>query len=246
MIIMVTNMKKTEYEKLRTKIIGVLEGLTLANKEFFNVRKALVYAEKIHCHQRKDGTPEFSHQLEMLGIALSFHALLLNPYDVYMAIILHDTIEDYPEYQQEIHEIFPDVVKYSRILSKFTDSVRGFQDPESNESTYYEYFDNISNCEVCSVVKLIDRVHNLSTAPGVFSTNKIEEYCNEVDKYFIDMMKNSKDKFNQRTVYEILKFMLQTEVNTIRAFLNTIKKQEEEERNTVSAIDLINRLKVNP
>lgn len=241
---MVTNMQKTEYEKLRTKIIGVLEGLTLANKDFFNVRKALVYAEKIHCHQRKDGTPEFSHQLEMLGIALSFHALLLNPYDVYMAIILHDTIEDYPERQQEIHEIFPDVVKYSRILSKFTDSVR--VDFETQEYTYYEYFDKISNCEVCSVVKLIDRVHNLSTAPGVFSTNKIEEYCNEVDKYFIDMMKSSKDKFNQRTVYEILKFMLQTEVNTIRSFLITIKKKEEEELKTVSAADLIDRLKVKP
>lgn len=225
-------MKKTDYSKLRTKILGIIEGLTLSDPKYFNVRRALIYAEKIHCNERRDGTPEFSHQLEMLSVALSLHSSLLKPYEVYMAIIIHDTIEDYPQTQPELQEMFPDEVKYSRTLSKYKD----------NESdTYYDYFKQISKCEVCSVVKLIDRVHNLSTAPGVFRTAKLFEYCNEVDQYFLDMMHFAKSNFNQREVYEVLKFMLQTEVRTIRTFLEMLG--DSPNASNVSAQELVNKLK---
>ncbi|QOI72089.1 hypothetical protein pEaSNUABM50_00065 [Erwinia phage pEa_SNUABM_50] len=229
-------MKKTDYTKLRTKILGIIEGLTMFDSKYFNVRRALVYAEHVHCNQRRDGTPEFSHQLEMLSLALSLHNSLLKPYEVYMAIIIHDTIEDYPHTQPELAQMFPDVVNYSRILSKFNDS---------DLSTYYNYFAQIAACEVCSVVKLIDRIHNLSTAPGVFSTAKIGEYCDEVDMYFLNMMHIAKSNFNQREVYEVLKFILQNEVRTIRAFLRLAEAKEEEERKTVSASELVQRLKRN-
>lgn len=205
---------KTEYNKLRTKILGIIEGLTMFDSKYFNVRRALVYAEQVHCYKRRDGTPEFSHQLEMLSLALSLHNSLLKPYEVYMAIIIHDTIEDYPETQNVLANMFPDVVEYSRVLSKFTDGY---------SKTYYQYFTQIANSEVCSVVKLIDRIHNLSTAPGVFSTEKISEYCDEVDMYFVEMMRIAKSNFNQRDVYEVLKFILQNEVRTIRSFLQLVK-----------------------
>lgn len=231
-------MQKTEYTKLRTKVLGIIEGLTLFEPMYFNVRRAIIYAEQIHSNQRRDGNPEFSHQLEMLSLAISLHNSLINPYGVYMAIIMHDTIEDYPEYQQELSRMFPDTVKYSRILSKFVDS-------EGDDKTYYDYFCQISECEVCSVVKIIDRIHNLSTAVGVFSLEKLSEYCDEVEKYFVDMMRIAKNKFNQREVYEVLKFMLQTEVRTIRNFLKLIADEQAEANKQVSASDLIERLKGN-
>ena len=230
-------MQKTEYNKLRTKVLGIIEGLTLSDPKYFDVRRAITYAEQVHCNKRRDGNPEFSHQLEMLSLALSLHSSLLNPYGVYMAIILHDTIEDYPEYQQELSLMFPDTVKYSRNLSKFTDT------ESDGDKTYYEYFAQLSKCEVCSVVKIIDRIHNLSTAVGVFSTEKLSEYCDEVDNYFVDMMRSAKNEFNQREVYEVLKFMLQTEVRTIRAFLSIILVKENEERKRIHSEDLISRLK---
>lgn len=202
-------MLKTSYEKLRTKVLGIVEGLALSDDKYFNVRKAFCYAEKIHSNLRKDGSPEFSHQLEMLSLALSLHSTLNNPYAVYIAIILHDTLEDYPEFTNAIYTEFPDVAEYSAKLSKFKDS----------DGNYYEYFDNISDCEVCSVVKAIDRIHNLSTAVGVFSTEKLKEYCQEVEKYFFTMIHEAKSKFNQRSTYEVLKFMLITEVRMIEYFL---------------------------
>ncbi|AFC21522.1 hypothetical protein GAP32_074 [Cronobacter phage vB_CsaM_GAP32] len=212
-------MEKTEYSKLRTKVLGIIEGLTLLDPKYFNVRRVITYAEQIHSNQRRDGNPEFSHQLEMLSLALGLHNSLLDPYSVYMAIVTHDLIEDYPEYQQELAQMFPDSVKYSRTLSKFVDS------DSSEGKTYYDYFEQIAHCAVCSVVKLIDRIHNLSTAVGVFSIAKLAEYCDEVEKYFLDMMRTAKNQFNQREVYEVLKFMLQTEVRTIRAFLTILESK---------------------
>lgn len=229
-------MEKTEYTKLRTKILGIIEGLSLIDARFFNVRKAITYAEKVHCYKRKDGNPEFSHQLEMLSLALSFHNSLSDPYSVYLAIIVHDTIEDYPEEQETLEEMFPDAVMFSRRLSKFKQTDNG-------DRIYQAYFDKIASCEVCSVVKLIDRIHNLSTAVGVFSTEKLAEYCDEVEMYFVDMLKSAKNQFNQREVYEVLKFMLMNQVRTIRKFLVIIDAQTEETNKTFTAQQLLKRLK---
>lgn len=226
-------MEKTEYTKLRTKILGIIEGLTLSDARYFNVRRAIVHAEGVHSNQRRDGTPEFSHQLEMLSLGLSLHNSLIDPYSVYMAIIVHDTIEDYPETQPVLQEMFPDAVQFSHRLAKFKDF-------SHDEDLYYGYFNRVSECEVCSVVKLIDRIHNLSTAVGVFSNEKLAEYCNEVEKYFLDMMHKAKSNFNQREVYEVLKFMLMTEVRTIRKFLTIIGDQEAERKKTYTAEQLVN------
>lgn len=206
---------KTEYTKLRTKMLGIVEGLALADDSYSELRNLISFAERVHCGIRKDYTPEFSHQLEMLALALTFHESLQNPLAVYMAVVAHDLIEDYPGFEEELESKFSTVRQYSKNLAKSPDYVM-YAMGEDDTPTYHQYFDVVSRCEVCSVVKLIDRVHNLSTAPGVFSTEKIMKYCDEVDTYFYDLIRNAKTLHNQRTVYETLKFMLKTQVHTIR------------------------------
>lgn len=202
---------KTDFGKLRTKVLGMVEGLALVDKSYAKLRRLIGYAETVHCNERKDGSPEFSHQLEMLALALTFHESLSKPLDVYMAIITHDLLEDYPELGLELNASFPETIKYSDRLAKIEDL--------EGTKQYYSYFESLADCEVCSVVKLIDRVHNLSTAPGVFKTEKILEYCDEVERYFLPMTRTAKAKFDQRSVYETLKFMLNTQVHTIRALV---------------------------
>lgn len=204
---------KTDYSKLRTKIFGIVEGLSLSDSKYSRLRRLMSLAETFHCNQRKDGSEEFSHQLEMLGLALTFHQSLSKPLDVYMAVIAHDMIEDYPESLEVLQADFPEVIQYSKTLAKEVDK-RNTVEPE-----YFGYFSELGQCEVCSVVKLIDRVHNLSTAPGVFTESKILQYCDEVDEYFFDMIRAAKIQFDQRPVYEALKFMLNTQIHTIRSLL---------------------------
>lgn len=201
---------KTDFTKLRTKVFGIVEGLALADPTYYELRRLLTYAEKVHCNLRKDGSPEFSHQLEMLALALTFHESLSKPLDVYMAVIAHDLLEDYPEVESVLSVDFPSTTVYSRRLAKFK---------SNHENEYTAYFAGLAGCEVCSVVKLIDRVHNLSTAPGVFKASKLIEYCKEVDVYFFDMIREAKGNFNQRSVYETLKFMLNTQIHTISSLI---------------------------
>lgn len=207
-------MNKTEYLKLRTKIFGILDGLSIMDKRYFNVIKLMHYAETVHSGKRKDSTPEFSHQVEMLGLVMPFHDLLLKPYEVYMTIIAHDLIEDYPETYSVLQRDYPCIVDYSYKLSK--------ADKDADL-----YFNNIANCEVCSIVKMIDRIHNLSTAIGVFSPEKLISYCTEVEEYFTPMIRTAKNQFNQRNVYVALKNILMIQHNTItKIILPKITKDE--------------------
>lgn len=211
---------KTNYTKLRTKVLGIIDGMTIMDSSYNILYKAIHEIEQIHNNLRKDGSPEFSHQIEMLAFALNYHHLLLKPLDVYLAILTHDTLEDYPETITQVKDIFKgteiDVVGYSNKLSKIG-------------KTPNHYFDSLSQCEVCSVVKLIDRIHNLSTAPNVFSTEKILKYCDEVETYFLPVLyRNAKVIHNQRQVYELLKSTLVIQCSTIRNIIISLTKKEEE------------------
>lgn len=205
-----TIMEKTNFTKLRTKVLGIIEGMTMLDERYFTLRKAILFAEQVHCNLRKDGSPEFSHQLEMLAFAFTMHTLLIKPFEVYISIVLHDLYEDYPQHLEYIRENFPDFEQYAIRLSKFKDA---------SEKQYKSYFKAIGECDVCSVVKSIDRYHNLSTAPGVFSTQKIMEYCDEVEMYFLPMLRAAKQLHNQRAVYELMKSVLSTQIKTIDTFL---------------------------
>lgn len=207
---------KTEYSKLRTKVLGLIDGMTMMEPKYHILNKVIHSVESIHNNYRKDGQPEFSHQIEMLAMALNFHTMLSKPLDVYLAIVLHDTLEDYPQHVSDLQVLlsdYPEVVGYSMKLSKVG-------------KLHDTYFSELGNCEVCSVVKLIDRVHNLSTAPNVFSVQKITEYCNEVHRYFIPILyRTAKVKFNQRAVYEVLKTMLITQCSTIQNMILSMQSE---------------------
>lgn len=203
-------MPKTDYSKLRTKVLGIIEGLALADPDYNELRRLLTFCEGIHTNTRKDGSREFSHQLEMIAYAITFHSQLTDPLSVYCAILVHDVLEDYPEQRGAMLAEFPSVVDLSTRLSKFKDS---------SHDTYYGYFSSLADCPVCSIVKLIDRVHNLSTAPGVFSVAKLREYIRETENYYFGLIRECKLRYENRSVYENLKFVLTTQVNTISALL---------------------------
>lgn len=209
-------MPKTDYSKLRTKVLGIIEGLTLADPDYSSLRRLLSFCEGIHVNTRKDGSREFSHQLEMIAFALTFHAQLDDPLSVYSAILVHDVLEDYPEQLGTMLLLFPEVVSLSTRLSKWKDE----------DGTYNGYFEELSKCSVCSIVKLIDRVHNLSTAPGVFSVAKLHEYIRETEKYYFELIRVCKLRYENRSVYENLKFVLTTQVNTIQALLPSSEKRK--------------------
>ena len=212
-------MNTTEYSKLLQSIRSQFIGMAKHDPSYMDCVKALNLAEsRIHTGMRKDGkTKEFYHQLSIVGFLITQHRNLANPRAVYIAAILHDTPEDYPEFSAMIREMFPNDFVYAQRLSKI--------DNDGNKIPYATYFGEMGRCPVCSVVKLVDRIHNTSTMPGVFSPEKMRKYIDEIVQYFLPMAKAARRAFpEQDAFYELAKSVLSMKVASYTYFLDEIDR----------------------
>lgn len=214
-------MNTTEYSKLKLVLEQRLLGMADVSPRYFVVIEALRYAEKIHSGTRKDGvTPEFYHQLSILGRAMSMHPLLIDPASVYVAILLHDAPEDYKEIIHDLIVKFPEDSHNALALSKYRFKHRYGTTFDTEAKVYQDYMDELAQSPVLSVVKLLDRLHNLSTMPGVFNKDKMLRYIKEVDEYFMLMLKQAKRLHpKQSNAYELIKSDLNLMTNTLKHFL---------------------------
>lgn len=194
-------MNTVDYNKLRTSIRYTFIGMAYIDKRYYVCLKALQYAEGMHTGVRKDNvTKEFYHQLNIVGYLLTLHGSLIDPVAVYVTALLHDVYEDYPVTRQYLTDNFGEFMPFILRVSKIRDGIK---------VPYTVYFSDMSECHVTSVVKGADRLHNLSTMEGVFSEEKQLKYKEEVDKYFLPMLKYARRKFpEQTTAYENLKCIL--------------------------------------
>lgn len=202
-------MNTTDYEKLKTSLKNQLRGMAQIDKRYELPLKALSYAESIHTGMRKCGKiPEFYHQLSLLGWLMTCHSMLDRPWMVYTAALLHDVAEDYPEQVEVMRKLFGDeVVLHSQTLSKYNGNVK---------VPYEQYFEEIARCPVCSIVKLADRIHNLSTMQVPFSAEKQQEYISDVTQWFLPMLKKARCiHMSQANAYELAKSTLSLLCNAI-------------------------------
>ncbi|MGD1527149.1 HD domain-containing protein [Vibrio owensii] len=202
-------MNTTDYDKLKTSLKNQLRGMALIDSRYELPLKALSYAETVHTGFRKCGKiPTFYHQLSLLGWLMSIHKLLERPWMVYTAAILHDVAEDHPEEIEKMRKLFGDeVVNHSKTLSKNQDG---------NQIPYEIYFEQISQCPVCSIVKLADRIHNLSTMQIPFSLEKQQAYIADVTNWFMPMLRKARAMHLQQvSAYEVAKSTLNLLCNAI-------------------------------
>ncbi|MCK9441801.1 MAG: hypothetical protein M0Q13_10330 [Methanothrix sp.] len=171
----------------------------LLGRKYIKSVEALDFALQFHNGFRKDKiTPEFQHQVYIGNFARVYEPLLIYPEEVFTSIFLHDLIEDYDISKQEIKIKFGELV--SSAVDKLSKKNRTFK---KNIETY---FNDISECPIASVIKGIDRVHNIHTMVGVFSHEGELHYIEETEKYIIPTLYNARHIFHQQeAVYENLK-----------------------------------------
>lgn len=194
-------MNTTEYDKLRLTLKSQLIGMATLDSRYNTCIEAFAFAEGVHNGFRKDGTTrEFYHQLSILGYLMTLHHSLDEPHLVYQVALLHDAYEDYMNFSADLQSKFPEAFPYIQRISKV--------DTEG-PINIVAYYHNMSTCSVTSIVKAVDRIHNLSTMTGIFSEDKISRYKEEVDTYFLPMIKRARRMFpSQTAAYENLKCVL--------------------------------------
>lgn len=198
------------YEKMKIALRAFLQG-----RKYYNALRAMDFAEQRHNGLRKDGQPEFSHQVSQALYAITMIDLLMFPEETICVIFLHDIIEDKGVNHKELIELFGVVVGDATLkMSKVVDGMR------IPDEIYYKI---LGTCPIASVAKGFDRVHNLMTMLGGFKPAKRVSYIQETLEKTVPMLKTGRRSFpEQQPVYENIKFVM---INQIQLY-NALNEKE--------------------
>lgn len=193
------------YDKMRVALRALLEG-----RKFYTALRAMHFAEKLHNGVRKDGQPEFSHQVSQALYAITLVDLLLYKEETLCVIFLHDVIEDKNVTHKELVSLFGKTIADATLkMSKVVDGIR------IPDETYYN---NLSPCPIASPAKGFDRVHNLMTMLGGFKPEKRISYIEETLTKVVPMLKKARREHpEQIPVYENIKFVITNQVQLYNA-----------------------------
>lgn len=176
----------------------------LLGKQWWSATRALEYARGLHTGIRKDGfTPEFHHQVQIALNARTLEPFYLEPEAVFVACFLHDVPEDFDVGHDEIATRFGDRMR--DIVERLTKKHRGIEKP------YDVYFAEIAADQTASLVKGLDRCHNVWSMRDAFTTEKITSYADEIDSWFLPMLKTARRSFpEQEPAYQNIAHQLRS------------------------------------
>ena len=164
--------------KMYTYVRGYAAGAGLSN-----TMKALTFARKEHEGQfRKSGEPYIIHPLTMACNAIS---LGIKDDNVIAAILLHDVCEDCDVSLKELP--VSDAIRNSVKLLTF-EIMKG----ETKEIATNRYYNMILEDRTATIVKLLDRCHNVSSMAGTFSEEKLKNYIKETREFVLPLIKKAK------------------------------------------------------
>ena len=141
-----------------------------------DLEKAIEFMKQKHGNQkRKQGTPYYTHPLAV--------AKLLKekgfPEEYQLAGLFHDLIEDTDAtYEEIIAFSSEEVAEAVRLVTKTDGYVMS------------EYVGNIKQNEMARMVKLADRIHNLSESPNASRAFQAK-YIRETQEWYVDLAKGT-------------------------------------------------------
>ena len=166
--------------------------------------EVLPYARQLHKGQvrkGKEGVPYIYHPLLMACHALS---LGLDEDNLISAILLHDVCEDCGIAPEElpVNEVVKNAVQ---LVTK-----DGVKDMEN-------YYNDIAENGIATMVKLIDRCNNVSGMATAFSKEKIVYYINETEKYIYPLLQIAKTRYSKYSNQVFLiKYHMTSVVSTLK------------------------------
>lgn len=156
-----------------------LNGLT-------QTAKVLPYARKLHEGQTRKGRDHVPYIYHPLLVACHALALDLDDDNLVSAALLHDVCEDCGIAVEDLP--VNEETKYAVALLTKTDG-----------RTMEQYYQDISQNWIATMVKLIDRCNNVSGMATGFSQHKMVDYINETEKYILPLLRIAKHRFLKYT-----------------------------------------------
>lgn len=184
----------------------------LLGKNFNMALAAMELGTSVHTGVRKDGfTPEFDHQISIAHYVRTLPNLRY-PEETIATVFLHDAREDGGVQDHTIRDLCG-----SLVADSVWNMTKEWQGVKRNED---ELFAMMAEDPIASIGKGSDRGHNFKTMPGVFSLPKQANYLLEAEQRIVPMIKKARRNFpDQEPAYENIKYLLRTQIDTIRAYL---------------------------
>lgn len=183
----------------------------LLGRGWFTALRAMDCAENLHRGVRKDGvTPEFSHQVWIANFIRTLTPHLAKPEAAVAIGLLHDAGEDYGlTLETMIRDFGEDIAQPTWRLTKIRNGLKLPNDV---------YYAGIAEDPLASLVKGVDRTHNIGSMVGVFTHAKQVEQIEETRAFVLPMLKIARRRFpEQELAYENLKQILLTRISLIEA-----------------------------
>ncbi len=194
-----------DYDKLRTAMRYWLLG-----QGWHTALKAMELGLTHHDGDRKNGNPEFSHQIFQAQYARTLGTLMY-PEETLAVIFLHDIYEDHGVAISTLHAEFGEMVGNGVDLMSDKDS-------QGRDKPTEAYYGMMVESPVASIAKGIDRMHNFQSMLDVFTFEKQERYIVETRDHIFPMMKWARKKWTQQEpAYQNIKHVLLTQMDLIQA-----------------------------
>lgn len=146
--------------------------------------EVLPYARELHKGQFRKGNGQIPYIYHPLLMACHAVSLGLEDDDLISAVLLHDVCEDCGVHVEDLP--VNDVVKEAvRLVTK-----------DKSKDTY-DYYQEISENAIATMVKLLDRCNNVSGMSAAFSKEKLVKYINETEEYVYPLLQTAKTRYSE-------------------------------------------------
>lgn len=213
-----------DYEKLLTSLRGFYQGA-----HFYGALIMLDRAREVHSGKRKNGFPEFSHQLMQATYLRTIQAGVMYPEAMHIVVLAHDMDEDYNVTPAEnckaiadgcpVHwagwKDFQKVEPAMNIMNK-----KKFANPR-------EAFLALSRDPIAGPCKGLDRDHNISSMPDAFTRPKQRSYIAETRELILPMLKAGRKLFPaQEPIYHNLAHQIRMKISLIERHLDLLDAKD--------------------
>ena len=172
---------------------------------------ALDFAAKMHEGQLRkgpEGVPYISHPLYMACQAIS---LGIGEDDLLAAVLLHDVCEDCGVIPKDL-KVSAEVQEAVRLVTR-----TGSKADEAAEQAYYRA---ISENRLASMVKLLDRCHNVAFLALGMKEEKLRRYVLETEAHFYPLLETTAERWPEYgAVCWQLKYQIGSQIQTIKALI---------------------------
>lgn len=211
-------LNKTPRQFLERRIATLFSSNCLAMKALDIVCEEMC-VEK--CFKRDDGQDYFNHCIDVANTLISFD---IKNEDAICAALLHDLVEDIPDYTYlSLEKLFNTNVA-NLVLSVTKEPGLDYK----KEKNIMRYLENISKNPFSSAIKTADRMHNMMTLQEKSFDARYRKAL-ETEKYYLPFFKYCRNKYPR---YENLFYAARTQIYPlifeIKSFYTEIQRLQKE------------------